>query len=269
MARTFGAILTSIWSDQDFTTLPASTQRLYFLMLSFPKTTHAGTLPLTVRRWARTAPDATVEGVEADLERLESARFVLVDRDTEEVLIRSFIAHDKGYKIPNLAKSILAQIHAIESPRLRTHALTSFAAFDCVKHLVNTHKQPLAEGLAQPLAEGMSQPTGVGVGVGEGAAQPKNDDTFEQFWTQYPRHTDRKRAATAWRNLTATERAEALAALPQHVATWNAQRTATQHIPHPTTWLHGKRWEDEIASAKPTVNRTVTINGAVIAETAW
>ncbi len=75
---------------------------------------------------------------------------------------------------------------------------------------------------------------------------PPPPDTFPAFWSQYPRKENRVKAATAWKNLTRREQDAALAALPAHVAHWQAEQRKPRLIPHATTWLHGKRWEDEI-----------------------
>lgn len=76
-------------------------------------------------------------------------------------------------------------------------------------------------------------------------AAPPPNDRFDEFWAAYPRHTDRKRALAAWRRLSVTDRAAALDALPTQRSAWRDPK----FIPHPTTWLNGRRWEDEITPA--------------------
>ena len=78
------------------------------------------------------------------------------------------------------------------------------------------------------------------------AAEPEG---FAEFWRIYPRKVARQHAALMWARLTRAERAAALAALPAHVAAWQARGTDPQHIPHAGTWLNprtGRRWEDEL-----------------------
>lgn len=117
--RNYGRILTAIWRDPDFIVLPASAQRTYIMVITQPDITAAGTLPLTVGRWAQLAPDTTRESIEADLALLESRRFVIVDRSTEELLVRSFVKHDHGYGNPKRLPSILQAAKAILSRILR------------------------------------------------------------------------------------------------------------------------------------------------------
>lgn len=80
---------------------------------------------------------------------------------------------------------------------------------------------------------------------------PEPDD-FDEFWACYPRKTARKRAATVWRRLTLTERQLALDAVPAHCARWKREHpTTTQFVPHASTWLNDKRWEDELPRENP------------------
>jgi hypothetical protein len=60
-----------------------------------------------------------VERVTAALERLAADRFVLVDEDTEEVLVRSLIRNDEAYKTPGMLKSILKSAEHTQGPELR------------------------------------------------------------------------------------------------------------------------------------------------------
>lgn len=76
---------------------------------------------------------------------------------------------------------------------------------------------------------------------------PLHDD-FERFWNQYPRKVGKAKAQTSWGRLNTADRADALAALPSHVRSWKDKDE--QYIPHPTTWLNGRRWEDEVAEPK-------------------
>jgi hypothetical protein len=70
--------------------------------------------------------------------------------------------------------------------------------------------------------------------------------TFDEFWNLYPRKVSKKRARTAWKNLTAAQRSAALRAIPSHVEYWQTAGRGSETIPHPTTWLHGESWEDEL-----------------------
>lgn len=70
--------------------------------------------------------------------------------------------------------------------------------------------------------------------------------TFDQFYRQYPRKVARKDAEKAWAKLSQDERAKAVEALPSHIRYWDLKGTDKHYIPHPSTWLNGARFEDEL-----------------------
>lgn len=119
MARSYAAIHLRIWADPEWRALDGDAQLLYLLLLSQPSLNLAGVLPLQTRRWAACVADWDAPGVDMALSRLIEARFVVVDADTEEVLIRSFIRNDGNYKIPNALKSLLLVAEGTQAPKLR------------------------------------------------------------------------------------------------------------------------------------------------------
>lgn len=70
------------------------------------------------------------------------------------------------------------------------------------------------------------------------------DDGFAEFWDAYPRKEAKKKAAIAWRNLPKKDRVAVMDALPARVKAWSGRDR--EHILLPTTFLHGRRWEDEL-----------------------
>ncbi|MBD3549824.1 MULTISPECIES: hypothetical protein [Streptomyces] len=119
MARGHGRILTSIWEDTDFTELDESEQRLYLFLISQPNLNHAGLLDLTLRRWSRKARGLSVGELEKRIHALEQARFIVVDDDTEELLIRSFIRNDGVWKQPKVMGAAVSGALEISSKRLQ------------------------------------------------------------------------------------------------------------------------------------------------------
>lgn len=151
MARTYGKLLTSIWTDSEFASLSGATQRLYMMLLASPKMSSAGVLPLQVARWAKTARDTTLEGTERAFTELLDRRFVVADNESEEVWIRSFIKHDKGYANANLSKGIVSAItNGIESVDIR-----ALAADEMMKCLREGPSKPLTEDLMEVLTKAL------------------------------------------------------------------------------------------------------------------
>ncbi|MEU8829405.1 hypothetical protein [Streptomyces sp900116325] len=123
MARGHGRILTSIWEDTDFLALDEPEQRLYLFFISQPNLNHAGLLDLTLRRWSRKARGLTVAELEKRIGTLEAARFVVVDDDTEELLIRSFVRNDGVWRMPKVMGAMVSGALEISSWRLRSALL--------------------------------------------------------------------------------------------------------------------------------------------------
>lgn len=119
MARGHGRILTSIWEDSDFLALDEREQRLYLFLISQPNLNHAGLLPMTLRRWSRKAHGLSSAELEKRLQALEAARFIVMDDDTEELLIRSFIRNDGVWKQPKVMGAMVSGALEISSRRLR------------------------------------------------------------------------------------------------------------------------------------------------------
>jgi hypothetical protein len=119
MARNHGRIAVTIWQDPDFCALPVGPQRLYLFLTSQPNVSHLGVLPLTIRRWSKAVAGYTTELLEADLDILEDHGFVLVDEDTEEVLVRTLFRHDGVYKQPNVLLSAMSSVKAIASRSIK------------------------------------------------------------------------------------------------------------------------------------------------------
>jgi len=75
------------------------------------------------------------------------------------------------------------------------------------------------------------------------------DPLFVEFWKAYPRKTNKDFAEKVFAKLKVDQPFldKILHSLSIQVRTiWKDKDT--QYIPHPSTWLNGKRWEDEIAA---------------------
>src|SRR5438128_858729 len=98
MAQDFAPLLRSIWTDEDFRALTLEEQHAYLMLLSHPDRNAAGVLSLTVRKWTRLSAGSTPDRLRAALVGLDAAGFVVMDEDTEEILVRAFIRRATVYK---------------------------------------------------------------------------------------------------------------------------------------------------------------------------
>jgi hypothetical protein len=120
VARDHARLYVHIWTDdEDWKALSPMAKLLYVQLLSQKRLAYSGLLDLAVKRWGRAHPGVPLDQLRAALSELDNKRFVVVDQDTEEVLIRSFIRRDELYKQPQILAAALRVAFEIESPILR------------------------------------------------------------------------------------------------------------------------------------------------------
>lgn len=192
MARSYAKVYGSIWRDPDWRQLDTPAQRLYLLLLSQPEISNCGVIPYVPIRWARMASDTTLDHVLDVAHELERRRFITVDEETSEVLIRSFVKHDKVAEQPKLVPAARRQFDEIESQIIRTVLsdqypdLFTLRANETPAHKA-TDSQPEAYGegyreayaraRGRHLVDGKRQPSSRG--SGEAYTATPDDDPLE------------------------------------------------------------------------------------------
>lgn len=74
-----------------------------------------------------------------------------------------------------------------------------------------------------------------------------SEQTFDQFWQPYPNKVAKAAALKAWKKIKpdASLLARILSALATAKESDSWKKDGGRFVPHPATWLNGKRWEDE------------------------
>lgn len=82
------------------------------------------------------------------------------------------------------------------------------------------------------------------------AEKSASSELFAKFWKLYPRKTAKANAEKAWSKLKVTDELFALIAygLAKQAVCHDWLKDGGAFIPHPATWLNGRRWEDEVKS---------------------
>ena len=111
MARDHGRIRIDIWADEDWRDLPSPAQWLYMHLLTSPSLNFCGVTDWRPSRIAAMAAELAADDVEYAAAWLEAGEFLIVDRNTEEALIRSWVKHDGLVSSPNMTKA-MAKAHA-------------------------------------------------------------------------------------------------------------------------------------------------------------
>ena len=119
MARDRANINTAMWTDQDFRDLNMAEQHLYKLLMTHPTLSYVGVADWRPGRIAAMTADATAAGVRATAESLQAKRYVFIDDETEEILVRSFLRHDGLLKQPKLSISMVNAFGSVASKMVR------------------------------------------------------------------------------------------------------------------------------------------------------
>jgi len=78
------------------------------------------------------------------------------------------------------------------------------------------------------------------------------EDAFNIFWKNYPRKTNKGFARKVFYKLNPDEPLVRRMLNAIELQSRSEQWKNSQYIPHPSTWLNGERWEDEVTSIKQT-----------------
>lgn len=119
MPRDHARIKTRRRRDDDFRQLTAAAQHIYDTVLTDPDLSYAGVLTYLPGRIAEAARDLTEKKVDLAVRELERGRYVVVDRKTHEILIRSYARHDGVLERANMGKALGRALERIVSAKVR------------------------------------------------------------------------------------------------------------------------------------------------------
>ena len=77
---------------------------------------------------------------------------------------------------------------------------------------------------------------------------------FEAFWNAYPKKVNKKKAQQKFKALAKTNALPDITTLVADIenrTTYDSQWADKKFIPHPTTYLNGERWNDELQQSTP------------------
>lgn len=140
------------------------------------------------------------------------------------VWIKNFLRHQKNEKLNPVNNAHIAIIAFINEQLTRFSDVPEFASF------VGAYK-----GLLSPL------------GNGNGKGKNPYTANFEKFWDVYPRKAAKHKAAEIWkRDKLDTMVDEIIAKVQAYSQTDQWLKDGGKFIPHPTTFLNQRRYEDDV-----------------------
>ena len=76
--------------------------------------------------------------------------------------------------------------------------------------------------------------------------EKKDNSLFDAFWEEYPKKVAKQDALKAWEKISAELTPQIMDGLRRWKNSDEWSRDDGRYIPHPATWLNGRRWEDEV-----------------------
>lgn len=261
-------VSTSFWSDSKVDTFSPEDKYFMLYLLTNPHTTQLGIYEFSMKH-AAFEMGYSVETVQALLSRFQDRyKIIRYCQDTGEIAIKNYLKHSivKGGKpVLDCLKKELSQVKNKElvnfvflaNQNSENSTVREFILYIQDKYKLNDNvndndndndNERIVDDSwydSQSQEEGKSKPPK------RKKATAKEDydlEGFNAFYAAYPRHAGKADALKAWNKLKPdivlqAKMGEALTAQKKSPQ-WT--KNNGQYIPMPSTWLNGKRWEDEV-----------------------
>lgn len=256
MARDYGRIKITIWHNEDFTSLSSKAQQLYFYLITQARLDMAGVVQWRPRMAMKSASDLTEKSVADALAELEAEFYVLLDEETDELLVRSFIRNDEVLRSPNMAiamgkawrgldSDILRGVISFEVNRIADENSSLKGLDKCEEVLAGPFIDPRGNPFAKGSTKGCRTTTTTSTALTTTTTSTADNASpeFDAFWSSFPSERKsnkpgcRKKFAQAIRT-TDPQKIIAAAAAYRDDPNREAQFTVNPH-----KWLNEERWE--------------------------
>lgn len=272
MPRDRANINTDIWNDDDFRSLSAGAQLLYFQLLTSATLTYAGVADWRPNRLAALASKQTPKTVREAGKELSDGLYIVTDEDTEEVLVRSFMKHDGLLHKPNVAKAMVKAYNQVFSLTLKgviVHELKrlherfpewkAFEVREVTDLLRNSSIDPsnidagrvpervpetLRERDAPLLTTNYLLPT-----TPDERTSTDVEGVFDKAYDDWPKKTERAKSLAKFKKLAKDHDPHWLAEQVSKFGKAYARSTERRFVPALVVWLNGERWTDELPDA--------------------
>lgn len=254
MAR-YRKIDTKIWADEKFRALSNHGKLAFLFLLTHPHMTSLGAMRATLPGLAAEIGWTPKAFREAFREAFRKG-MVKYDETAACIVLPRFLKYN-GPENPNVVKSWQASIDIIPECDLKNEVIQTVKAF--VEALPKAFREalpiPFVKAFPIPYRKGMPNQEQEQEQEPEQEHKPKTPiASFDTFWTAYPKKLGKASALKAWKTLKPD--AALLDVILKAIVTAKASQAWLkdngQFIPHPASWLNGKRWEDELTPPSPT-----------------
>jgi hypothetical protein len=127
MARDHARIKTSRQRDTEWRGVSVNAQWTYDAVVTSEALSYVGVIDYRPGRIAALAKGQTPKKVETGVKELEAARFVVVDWQTEELLVRTYVRHDGVLARVNMGKAMGRSLAKVVSLDVREAVMAELA----------------------------------------------------------------------------------------------------------------------------------------------
>ena len=280
----------AIWGDDDWLDLSPMAKLVYFTLTTSPDLTLCGGHEWNATR-LRERIGGTVADIEAAGKELERELFVLIDHDTSEALVRSWMKHDGLCRSPNMTIAAARARLRLSSRRLKgvvVHEMskirlahpewdttwTEAEVADLLRQRAVNPSETVPERVPETLPESFPKPNG-NPSPNPSRIVPETKSDYLLPTTNYQKTSSTPAASTerytpdfeSWwkaypRKVGKGAAAKAFVKALKQVSSAELETitaryarsvagTEERFIPHPATWLNECRWEDQPAVGLP------------------
>lgn len=127
MPRDHARTYTAIWDDKDWRKLDQPAQHTYWMLTSNKDISYCGALDFIPGRFIDHTAGLTEVKFKASIRMLERHRYIVVDRKSQELLVRSFIRHDNILARRNIGNACARALGKVHSQSIREVVLHELA----------------------------------------------------------------------------------------------------------------------------------------------
>lgn len=269
-------ISTSFWSDSKVDTFSPEDKYFMLYLLTNPHTTQLGIYEFSMKH-AAFEMGYSVETVQALLSRFQDRyKIIRYCQDTGEIAIKNYLKHSivKGGKpVLDCLKKELSQVKNKElvnfvflaNQNSENATVREFILYIQDKYKLNDNvndndndndnERIVDDSWYDSWYDSQSQEEGKSKPPKRKKATAKEDydlEGFNAFYAAYPRHAGKADALKAWNKLApdVVLQEQMGKALEVQKQSQQWRKDGGQYIPMPSTWLNGRRWEDEAPQAQ-------------------
>ena len=229
-------VSTEFWVDDKVVDSFTPEDKLFFLyLLTNPHTTQLGIYHINKKNMSFEL-GYTIDAINVLLDRFENKyKIIKYSLETNEIAIKNYLKHSIVAGGKPVEDCINKEIKQVKDKKLLNYV------FNNLKNCTSIN-----ETISKIINENINDNDNDN--DNEVSLHDTYDDTlFDTFWKSYPKKKDKEKAHKWFKTHKPSKELVdiMLKQIERFKQTKDWQKDKGQFIPYPTTWLNGKRWEDE------------------------